>query len=101
MTRYVDLSSNCLCMCTEKYFQSRACAREIFRAVLLQKPLIAVLEPDGTRGSLSREEIEELLTRQLYPPLGQPNAPADLTWADKWALDDEVAVASSRCPPPR
>ena len=80
---YVDVSNVVLCFCTEKYFQSRACAREIFRAVLRGKPLIAMLEPDASRGGLTRAAIEALLTTARYPP-------HDQTWAAKWALDGEV-----------
>ena len=43
---YIDKSSVVLCFCTAKYMQSRACAREIFRAVLQGKPMFAVLESD-------------------------------------------------------
>ena len=57
---YVDVSSAVLCFCTAKYFESRACAREIFRAMVLGKPLIAVLEPDAPRGGLRQEAIEAL-----------------------------------------
>ena len=75
---------------TAKYFESRACAREIFRAVLLKKPLIAVLEPDVARGGLGRQAIEDLLIRQRYTPHGKNDAASDQTWAAKWGLDDEV-----------
>ena len=87
---YVDVSSSVLCFCTVKYFQSRACAREIFRAILKGKPLIAVLEPDASRGGLKRKEIEALLTTARYPPQGKANEPANQTWVAKWALDGEV-----------
>ena len=87
---YVDVSNVVLCFCTDKYFQSRACAREIFRALVLSKPLIAVLEPDASRGGLTREAIVALLTTARYPPHGRPNAPATMTWAEKWGLDGEV-----------
>ena len=87
---YVDASSVVLIFCTEKYFQSRACAREILRAVLRGKPLIAVLEPDASRGGLDREAIRNLLIRERFPPHNQPGAPCDQPWAAKWALDGEV-----------
>ena len=59
---YVDVSGATLCFCTQKYFRSRACAREIFRAVLNAKPLIAVLESDEERGGLKCEDIKKMLT---------------------------------------
>ena len=87
---YVDVSNVILCFCTDKYFKSRACAREIFRALLRGKPLIAVLEPDESRGGLTREAIVALLTTARFPPHSQANAPATMTWAEKWGLDGEV-----------
>ena len=74
---YVDISHTVLVFCTEKYFRSRACARELLRAVLLSKPLISVLEPDKAAGGLSRKEIEKILL-----------APG---WVSAWELDGEVA----------
>ena len=40
---------------SEKYFASRACARELLYALLYKKDFIALLEPDKTRGGLSHE----------------------------------------------
>jgi hypothetical protein len=89
---YVDVSKVVLVFCTVKYFQSRACARELLRAVLKGKPLIAVLEPDSSRGGMDREAIRALLLTERFRPHGQPQAPADQPWAVKWALHDEVAA---------
>ena len=80
-----------LVYCTERYFQSRACAREIIYAVLLKKPLVAVLEPDPARGGLHRRTIEELLAKQRFTPHGKDDAPADHSWVAKWKLEDEIA----------
>ena len=40
---------------SEKYFASRAGARELLYALLYKKDFIALLEPDKTRGGLSHE----------------------------------------------
>ena len=87
---YIDVSSVVLCFCTEKYFQSRACAREIFRAVLQGKPLIAVLEPDAARGGLQPDAIKALLTKDRFRLHNQKEGAADQSWASNWALDSEV-----------
>ena len=87
---YVDVSSAMLCFCTDRYLKSRPCARELFRAVLRGTPLIAVFEPDGWRGGLSRVAIESRLETAIYPPHKNPNAEPDRSWTEQWALDEEV-----------
>ena len=47
-----------LVFCTQMYLASKACARELCRAIDLKKPLVTVLEPESSRGGLSREAIE-------------------------------------------
>lgn len=89
---YVDKSSAVLVFGTAMYFESRACARELFRALLLKKPLIVVLEPDAKRGSLSREAIRSLLTKQRFNAKGEPDDNGEHTWVSKWGLDGEVAA---------
>ena len=42
---YIDRPRVVLCFCTVRYFMSRACAREIFRAALRGRPMSVVLEP--------------------------------------------------------
>ena len=88
---YIDVSSSMLCFCTKKYFESRACARELLRAVLRGKPLITVMEPDASRGGLMRRDIVRLLTVERYPPHNRKDAPASQDWVARWALDHEVA----------
>ena len=89
--RYVDASNVVLVYCTEKYFLSRACARELLRAVLRRKPLIAVLEPDHGRGAMSLAEIQRKLLVEIFPPHGSPKGTkATCSWATKWRLDGEV-----------
>ena len=93
---YVDVSGAVLCFCTGRYLESRACAREIFRAVLTGKPLITVLEPDEARGGLTREVIEAILLKARYAPHFKKatwfgSGEKSMTWADRWQLDGEVA----------
>jgi len=43
------------------YFTSKNCMRELTHTVHVGKPLICVIEPDPTRGGLSRDEVKEQL----------------------------------------
>lgn len=85
---YVAKSKSILIFCTVKYFQSRACARELILSVLYCKPLIAVIEPDASRGGLTHAAIVDLLVEARYLPHGQLDANA--TWVNKWGLKDEM-----------
>ena len=60
----------------QRYFQSKACARELLRAVLRGKPLVALLEPEARHGAQSIEEIRASLTDE---------------WVHSWGLEDEMA----------
>ena len=79
---YVDASVVVLVFCTNKYFKSRPCARELLRAVLNGKPLIALLEPEAQYGAMSLSEVRGILTDD---------------WVAKWKLDSELGeLAKSR-----
>ena len=54
---YVRASEVVLCFCSQGYFSSRNCLRELRAAVRLDKPLLALLEPDESKGSMSVEQI--------------------------------------------
>ena len=43
---YVDRTDTILVFCSQGYFTSKNCMREIRSCVLKQKPLIALLEPE-------------------------------------------------------
>ena len=99
---YVDKSSVVLVFCTERYLKSRACARELFKALLERKPMITVLEPAAKRGGLTREQITHVLTLETFPsaipPATRPSHGPSRDgieavcedWSAKWKLDDEV-----------
>ena len=88
-----------LVFCTTKYFESRACARELLCAALLGKPLIVVIEPDATRGGLSPKDVENILVNERYPPYFQPRAPADQSWVTRWSLGNELHSWGFEVPP--
>ena len=58
---YVDVSAVSLVLCTAGYFQSPNCMREILRAVVTGKPIVALLEPEAKHGGLKQEEIRAQL----------------------------------------
>ena len=58
---YVRASEVVLCFCSQGYFSSRNCLRELRAAVRLDKPLLALLEPDESKGSMSVEQIRTQL----------------------------------------
>lgn len=75
-----------------RYFTSRACARELFRAERQDKSIFAVLEPENdlAKGGLEQQACLQILLHDRYPPQHDSSAPPTLTWTQKWALDGEV-----------
>ena len=47
--------------CSKGYFQSKNCMRELVASVTLQKPVIALIDLDASRGGLSLEEVQAQL----------------------------------------
>ena len=60
---HIDVSYAVLCYCTERWFTSYPCIRELVRAMLRKKPIIALLEPDTSEqhGGLTEAHIREIL----------------------------------------
>ena len=58
---YVDVSQVTLVFCSQGYFGSANCMRELLRAVLTSKPIITLLEPEVRRGGLTTDQILEQL----------------------------------------
>jgi len=62
-TAEVDKSECILVFCTKAYFQKMNSMKELYRAVVNRRPILAVLEPDPTQdGGLDRKDIEAILT---------------------------------------
>lgn len=74
---YVDASMVTLIFCSAGYFNSANCMREVIRAVVTGKPIVALLEPEAKHGGLTDEDI-----RQQLDQAGDKYA--------KWGLDKEV-----------
>ena len=86
---YVDKSSVILIFCATRYFESRACARELLRAIVRGKPLIAVLESEERHGALSKEEMVSLLT-EPRSRAGKLTKNEHMDWVSHWELDAEM-----------
>ena len=62
-TTEVDLSECILVFCTRSYFHKMNSMKELYRAVVNRRPILAMLEPDESQdGGLGRATIEKLLT---------------------------------------
>ena len=90
---YIIKSKTVLVFCTAKYFESRACARELILSVLKGKPIIAVIEPDAFRGGLTHDAIKDLLVNKRFVGHKQEengDLAADQPWVCKWAFEEEM-----------
>ena len=83
----VDASCVILVFCTQGYFTSSNCMRELLRAVAAKKPILTLLEPDENKGRMTRSEVHEGLkvADGLYGKWGLANE------VRKWAEDGECS----------
>jgi hypothetical protein len=58
---FVDVSSVTLVFCSEGYFQSPNCLRELVRAVATCKPIISLLELEAKHGGMTTQQIKAAL----------------------------------------
>ena len=117
---HCDISQVVLVFLTKGFFNSGPCAREIVRAVLRKKPIIACLETDQgkTKGGLTEEQCRSIIadpkpdgTTWFTEPKYRAGATFYLTdqareWAKDWGQSDikvptsqEVADAVFANPP--
>ena len=59
--RYIERTQTILIYCSDGYIKSKNCMIEIRSTVKMGKPIIPVLDPDKTRGGLTKEQIREQL----------------------------------------
>jgi hypothetical protein len=64
---YVDVSSLTLIFCSQGYFESANCVRELLRAAVTGKPLVTLLEPEVKHGGLSQHEVFQQLSEADSP----------------------------------
>ena len=75
---FVDASRVTLVFCSEGYFRSANCIRELLRAAVTQKPMVALVEVDPKHGGMARSQIRQQL------------AVAGTTEYVRWGLAAEV-----------
>jgi len=78
-----------LVFCSNGYFDSPNCMRELLRATVTEKQIVAMLEPEAAKGGLSLTEIENSLLRADSPTLRDGTQYASCY--EMWGLDAEVA----------
>ena len=79
---YVRKSEVVCAFCTRKYFESNACVRELVLATAWRKPLVALLEPDESKGGMTQKAIQDTLTDE---------------WLSKWHFELEWDQQSPEC----
>ena len=84
---YVDQSYDFVAFIVEGYFTSPNCVREALRAIHQKKKMVALVDPESSKGGLSRDEIRK----------GIESACDNL---EKWGLADELAKWKPPMTPP-
>ena len=65
-TAEVDKSECILIFCTSQYFEKKNSLKELYRAVVQRRPILAMLEPDATQeGGLNQAAVEALITNAI------------------------------------
>uniref|UniRef100_A0A7S3C1C2 TIR domain-containing protein n=1 Tax=Haptolina ericina TaxID=156174 RepID=A0A7S3C1C2_9EUKA len=92
---HIDVSGGVLCYCTQRWFTSHPCVREVVRAVLRKKPLIALLEADQSdiHGGYTEKECRRILMSEEYRDiLTSTQMRLEVaSWANDWG-DESVRV---------
>jgi hypothetical protein len=89
-TTEVDKSECILVFCTRSYFDKTNALKELYRAVVQRRPILAILDPEVSQdGGLNQEAIEALITDSLLDKHGLGRK-----W-DKW-MEDNKWVSASR-----
>ena len=53
--------------CTSSYFEKKASLKELYRSVVQQRPILAMLEPDRSQdGGLTKVDVEALIINQAF-----------------------------------
>ena len=99
---HIDVSNVVLCYCSEKWFSSAPCIREVVRAVLRKRPLIALLQPATSvqHGGLTEADCRAILRgekmlngeggRLTYSQRLQDQQLEVMKWSDAWAEPVEL-----------
>ena len=73
---YIERTQNVLVYCSQGYFESKNCMIELRSTVRMKKPIIALMDPEKSKGGLTKEEVGAQLIE------------ADASYA-KWGFDGD------------
>ena len=92
---HIDVSNVVLCFCTRRWFTNKPCVREIVRAVLREKRIIALLEADTseTKGGHTEAECREIIRGELYATRLSEMEEQVAQWAEAWGQPEAEAEA--------
>ena len=82
---YIERTSIILVYCSKGYFTSKNCMRELVSSTIQQKPIIALIDTDASRGGLSLAEVHDQLEE------------AEGSYA-KWGFDAETTPSYPTIP---
>ena len=54
---YIDRASTILIYCSEGYFRSKNCMRELVSTTIKQKPTVTLIDPESSHGGLSIQQV--------------------------------------------
>ena len=77
---YIERSHTVLVYCSQGYFQSKNCMIELTSTVKLQKPIVALMDPEKNKGGLTTADVHSQLLE------------ADASYA-KWGFGSDVPRA--------
>lgn len=93
-TREVDTAGCVLIFCTKSHFEKKNSMKELYRAVVQRRPILAMLEPDETQdGGLDKEAITLLLSDARLDRFGLRQK-----W-EEWREGGELLPAAFDHPP--
>ena len=63
LDKYIKLAKAVLVFCTDGYFGSKNCITELRAAVRQVKLIIPLVDPDASKGGLTKDQVQEQLTK--------------------------------------
>ena len=106
---YIDRTSMILVYCSKGYFKSRNCMIELVASTRKAKPIIALIDPDKSRGGMTTTEVhtelleaEDLYSKWEFDPSTTPNGQAlyDHLFAHAPIEWHRIGVQSNATPSP-
>eukprot|EP00966_Prymnesium_polylepis_P293580 6780498-Prymnesium_polylepis.4 len=83
LDKYIVRTKTVLVFCSDGYFGSKNCMIELQVAVKLGKRIIALVDPDASKGGLTKDQVHEQLIQ------------AEESLYEKWGFDDDAISAEA------